>query len=62
MRHILDLTRLLTVRPQKKAMDLLKANEEIVTLKSALRDMQTDIDNRHRTLYEGVALARRVSV
>ena len=43
-------------------MDLLKANEEIVLLKSALRDMQTDIDNRHRTLYEGVALARRVSV
>ena len=61
MRHILDLTRLLTVRPQKKAMDLLKANA-IVTLKSALRDMQTDIDNRHRTLYEGVAPARRVSV
>lgn len=43
-------------------MDLLKANEEIVLLKSALRDMQTDIDNRHRTLYEGVALERRVSV
>ena len=62
MRHILDLTRLLTVRLQKKAMHLLKANEEIVTLKSALRDMQTDIDNRHRTLYEGVALTRRVSV
>ena len=62
MRHILDLTRLLTVRLQKKAMDLLKAKEEIVTLKSALREMQTDIDNRHRTLYGGVALARRVSV
>ena len=62
MRHILDLTRLLTVRLQKKAMDLLKANEEIVLLKSALRDMQTDIDNRNRTLYEGVALTRRVSV
>ena len=62
VRHILDLTRLLTVRLQKKAMDLLKANEETVLLKSALRDMQTDIDNSHRTLYEGVALARRVSV
>ena len=62
MRHILDLTRLLTVRLQKKAMDLLKSNEETVTLKSALRDMQTDTDNRHRTLYEGVALTRRVSV
>ena len=44
-------------------MDLLKANEEIVLLKSALRDMQTDIDNRHHTLYEeAVTLARRVSV
>ena len=62
MGHILDLTRLLTVRLQKKAVDLLKANEEIVTLKSALREMQTDVDNRHRTLYEGVALARLVSV
>ena len=62
MRHILDLSRLLTVRLQKKAMDFLKSNEETVTLKSALRDMQTDIDNRHRTLYEGVALTRRVSV
>ena len=30
VRHILDLTRSLTVRLQKKAMDLLKAKEEIV--------------------------------
>ena len=52
VRHILDLTRLLTVKLQKKAMDLLKANEEIVLLKSALRDMQTDIDNRQHTLCE----------
>ena len=44
VRHILDLTRPLTVRLQKKAMDLLKVKEEIVLLKSALRDMQTDID------------------
>ena len=44
-------------------MDLLKAKEEIVLLKSALRDMQTDIDTRHHTLYEeAVTLARRVSV
>lgn len=32
VRHILDLTRPLTVRLQKKAMDLLKAKEEIVLL------------------------------
>ena len=43
-------------------MDLLKAKEEIVLLKSAITDMQTDIDTRHHTLYEGVTLARRVSV
>jgi len=63
VRHILDLTRPLTVRLQKKAMDLLKAKEEIVLLKSALTDMQTNIDMRHHTLYEeAVTLARRVSV
>ena len=63
VRHILDLTRPLTVRLQKKAMDLLKAKEEIDLLKSALTDMQTDIDTRHHALYEeAVTLARRVSV
>ena len=63
VRHILDLTRPLTVRLQKKAMDLLKAKEEIGLLKSALRDMQTDIDTGHHILYEeAVTLARRVSV
>ena len=57
VRHILDLTRPLTVRLQKKAM------EEIVLLKSGLRGMQTAIDARHHTLYEeAVTLARRVSV
>ena len=44
-------------------MDLLKAKEEIVLLKSALRGMQTDFNTRHHALYEeAVALARRVSV
>ena len=63
VRYILDLTKPLTVRLQKKAMDLLKAEEEIVLLKSALRDMQSDIDTGHHTLYEeAVTLARRVSV
>ena len=63
LRHILDLTRPLTVRLQKKAMDLLKAKEEIVLLKSALRGMQTDLNTRHYALYEeAVTLARRVSV
>ena len=63
VRHILDLTRPLTVRLQKKAMDLLKAKEEIVLLKSALRGMQTDLNTRHHALSEeAVILGRRVSV
>ena len=63
VRHILDLTRPLTVRLQKKAMDLLKAREEVLLLKSALRGMQTDLNTRHHALYEeAVTLARRVSV
>ena len=63
VRHILDLTRPLTVRLQKKAMDLLKAKEEIVLLKSALTGMQTDLNTRHHALYEeAVTLARHVSV
>ena len=65
VRHILDLTRPLTVRLQKKTMDLLKAKEEIVLLKSALTGMQTDLNTRHHARYlyeEAVTLARRVSV
>ena len=62
VRHILDLTRPLTVRLQKKAMHLLKAREEVL-LKLALRGMQTDLNTRHHALYEeAVTLARRVSV
>ena len=63
VRHILDLTRPITVRLQKKAVDLLKAKEEIVLLKSALTGIETDLNTRHRALYEeAVTLARRVSV
>lgn len=63
VRHILDSTIPLTVRLQKKAMDLLKAKEDIVLLKSALTDIQTDIDTQHHTFYdEAVTLARHVSV
>ena len=44
-------------------MDLLKAKEKIVLLKSALRGMQGDLNTRHHALYEeAVTLARRVSV
>ena len=63
VRRILDLTRPLTVRLQKQAMDLLKAKEEITLLKAALRGMQMNLNTRHNALYEeAVALARHVSV
>ena len=63
VRHILDLTRPLTLRLQKKAMDLHKAREEIVLLKAALQGMQTDLNTRLHALYEeAVTLARSVSV
>ena len=65
VRHILHLTRPLTVRLQKKAMDLLKAKVEIVLLKAALRGMQMDLNTRHHALYEeavALAIIRHVSV
>ena len=44
-------------------MDLLKAKEEIVLLKSALTGMQTYLNTRHHALYEeAVTLTIRVSV
>ena len=44
-------------------MDLLKAKEEIVLLKAALRGMPMDLNTRHHALYEeAVALARHISV
>lgn len=48
---------------QQKAMDLLKAKDELALLKSVLEDMSTDIDNRHHNLYqEAVTIARQVAV
>lgn len=63
VRHILGLTRPLTVKLQQKAMDLLKAKDELALLKSVLEDMSTDIDNRHHNLYQkAVTIARQVAV
>ncbi|CAH3167123.1 unnamed protein product [Pocillopora meandrina] len=62
VRHILGLTRPLTVKLQQKAMDLLKAKDELALLKSVLEDMSTDIDNRHHNFYqEAVTIARQVA-
>ena len=63
VRHILDLTRPLTLKLQRKEIDLLKAKDEISLLKNALADMQRNINRRHNQLYvEAVALAASVGV
>ena len=63
VRHILGLTRPLTVKLQQKAMDLLKAKDELYLLKSVLEDMSTNIDDRHHELYEeAVTIARQIQV
>ena len=61
--HILDLTRPLTLKLQRKEIDLLKAKDEIALLKHALADMQRNIDVRHHQLYvEAVELAACIGV
>ena len=63
VRHILDLTRPLTLKLQGKEIDLVKPKEEISLLKNALADMRTDIDARHHILYEeGVTLPTSIGV
>ena len=63
VRHILDLTRPLTVKLQRKEMDLLKAKDEIASLKSDLSQMQADNDARHHRFYsEAVNFERSASV
>ena len=63
VRHILDLTRPLTLKLQRKEIDLLKAGDEISLLKRALADMQREIVARHHQLYdEAVTLAASVGV
>ena len=63
VRHILDLTRPLTLKLQRKEIDLLKAKDEIALLKHALADMQRNIDVRHHQLYvEAVELAASIGL
>lgn len=63
VRHILDLTRPLTLKLQRKQINLLKAKDEIGLLKSALNDMQRNIDARHHQLYdEAVELAANIGI
>ena len=63
VRHILDLTRPLTLKLQRKEIDLVKAKDEIALLKHALADMQRNIDVRHHQHHvEAVDLAASVGV
>ena len=63
VRHILDLTRPLTLKLQRKEIDLFKAKDEIALMKHALADMQRNIDVRHHQLYvEAVELAASIGV
>ena len=63
VKHILDLSRPLTVKLQRKEIDLVKATDEIERLKSALIDIQDHIDERHHSLYtEAVELAGSIQI
>ncbi|EDO35147.1 predicted protein [Nematostella vectensis] len=63
VRHILALTKPLTVKLQSKAMDILKAKEELALLISVLIEMSNDIDATHHELYQdAVTIARQVDV
>ena len=63
VRYILDLTRPVTVKLQRKEMDLLKAEQEISLLKKNLEDLRTNVDLKHHELYlEAVQLANAVGL
>ena len=51
VRYILDLTRPATVKLQREKMGLLKADQEISSLRKAFEDMRVEIDDHHRRLY-----------
>ena len=63
VRYILDLTRQVTVKLQRREMDLLNADQEISSLKQALEDMRINIYDQHHRLYEeAVQLAVEVGL
>ena len=51
VRYILDLTRLATVKLQRKEIDLLKAEQEISSLRENLEDLHANVDEKHHELY-----------
>lgn len=63
VKYILNLTRPATVKLQSEEMDILKAEQEIATLRNALKDMQTNIEGHHHRLFEeAVQLAEKVGI
>ena len=63
VRYILDLTRPATVKLQREEMDLLKADQEISSLRKAFEDMRVEVDDRHHRLYkEAVELPAKVGI
>ena len=63
IKYILNLTRPATVKLQSEEMDILKAEQEIATLRNALKDMQTNIEGHHHRLFEeAVQLAEKVGI
>ena len=52
VRYILELTRPVTLKLQRKEMDHLKAESEIVSLKKVLKNIRISIDDKHHSLYE----------
>lgn len=61
--YILDLTRPLTKELQSVQMDMMKANNELENLKSALQQFQTDIDNHHHILFtKATDLAGKIQI
>ncbi|EDO42389.1 predicted protein [Nematostella vectensis] len=61
--YILDLTKPITVKLQAKEIDLLKAKDELRILKSSLRDMQNNIDERYNVVHrQAVEPGRKIGV
>ena len=63
VKYILNLTRPATVELQSEEMDLLNAEQEISSLWRALENVQTNLDQKHRELYdEAEQLAAEVDI
>ena len=63
VRYILGLTRSATMKLQREEMDILKAEQEISSLKHALQVFQTNVDEEHCKLFsKAVRLAGEIGI